>query len=194
MQVSRLRYRGFKWRAIALLVFGRRARALALFEQMLAEFPGDPYALASKAHLQAELLGDKAAALRTLDQLLQAHPEVGSHWFNHGYLLESVEDYERAEQSFRRATELSPKLDRAWYGLGLVLIRLGRFDEAITALKRNTQLQPMSPYGWYQLARVHVDRQEPEEARKIIRHLQRFEPKVAAQLERETGLLVSQAS
>jgi hypothetical protein len=47
----------------------------------------------------------------------------------------------------------------------------------------------MSPYGWYQLARVHVDRQKPDEAVKIIRHLESFEPKVAAQLERETGLL-----
>jgi hypothetical protein len=48
----------------------------------------------------------------------------------------------------------------------------------------------MSPYAWYQLARVHVDRQEPEEAVKIIRHLKGFEPKFAAQLERETGLEV----
>jgi hypothetical protein len=47
----------------------------------------------------------------------------------------------------------------------------------------------MSPYGWYQLARVQLDRQQPEEARKIIRHLKKFEPKVAAQLERETGLV-----
>ncbi len=65
-----------------------------------------------------------------------------------------------------------------------------RFDEAIVALKRNTELQPMSPHGWYQLARVHVDRKQPDEAVKIIRHLKGFEPKVAAQLERETGLLV----
>ena len=57
------------------------------------------------------------------------------------------------------------------------------------ALKKNTELQPMSPYGWYQLARVQFDRQEPEEAKKIIRHLKGFEPKVAAQLERETGLV-----
>jgi Tfp pilus assembly protein PilF len=61
----------------------------------------------------------------------------------------------------------------------------------VSALKRNTELQPMSPYAWYQLARVHVDRQEPGEAVKIIRHLRGFEPKVAAQLERETGLLAS---
>ena len=76
--------------------------------------------------------------------------------------------------------------------MGLVLIRLERLDEAVRAFKRNTELQPMSPYGWYQLARVQVDRHQPDEAAKIIRHLRGFEPKVAAQLERETGLIVGQ--
>lgn len=184
-----LRHRGFRWRAIFLLVLGRQQAALALFEQMLREFPGDAYALASQSHLQAQL-GDRAAALRTMEDLLAAHGDNGTHWFNYGYLLEEAGEWTRAEAAFRRATELSPKLDRAWYGLGLVLIRLQRLDEAVAALKRNTQLQPMSPYGWYQLARVHVDRHEPEEARRIIRHLQAFEPKVAAQLERETGISV----
>jgi len=188
----RLRYLGLKWRAMAQLVLGREAAALHLFGAMLDEFPRDAYALASRAHLQART-GDRAGALQTMEQLLLDHPETGSHWFNFGFVLEEGGQYERAEAAFRRATELAPKLDRAWYGLGLVLIRLGRLDEAVAALKRNTQLQPMSPYGWYQLARVHVDRHEPEEARKIIRHLHRFEPKVAAQLERETGLLVEQA-
>jgi hypothetical protein len=41
---------------------------------------------------------------------------------------------------------------------------------------------------------VHVDRQEPDAAVKIIRHLKGFEPKVAAQLERETGLSAGVAS
>jgi predicted Zn-dependent protease len=77
--------------------------------------------------------------------------------------------------------------------MGLVLIRLQRYEEAVQALKRNTELQPMSPYGWYQLARVHVDRHQPEEAVKIIRHLRGFEPKIAAQLERETGLLLGRS-
>ena len=103
-------------------------------------------------------------------------------------MLEAAGRWDEALAAFRRATALGPELDRAWYGLGLVLIRLQRYDEAVVALKRNTELQPMSPYGWYQLARVHIDRHEPDEARKIIRHLKGFEPKVAAQLERETGL------
>jgi tetratricopeptide (TPR) repeat protein len=109
-------------------------------------------------------------------------------WFNLAFLLERRGPLDEAEAAFRRAVEIDDKLDRAWYGLGLTLIRLGRHDEAVKALERNTKLQPMSPYGWYQLARVHMDRQQPDEALKIIRHLKGFEPKVAAQLERETGL------
>jgi Tfp pilus assembly protein PilF len=90
---------------------------------------------------------------------------------------------------FKNALDLAPKLDLAWYGLSLVHIRQKRFDEAVEALKKNTELQPMSPYGWYQLARVHMDRREPDEARKVIAHLRGFEPKVADQLVRETGLV-----
>ncbi|MCM2251972.1 MAG: tetratricopeptide repeat protein [Ramlibacter sp.] len=187
-----LRYHGWKWRAITQLVLGRQAAALSLFESMLQEFPNDTYALASKAHLQARH-GRRRDALQTMRLLLEVDPDSGRNWFNYGFLLEELDDFGQAEAAFRRATQLSPQLDRAWYGLGLVLIRLERFDEAVLALKKNTQLQPMSPYGWYQLARVHVDRHEPEEARKIIRHLRKFEPKVAAQLERETGLFVPPA-
>jgi tetratricopeptide (TPR) repeat protein len=122
---------------------------------------------------------------------LVAKPDAPAFaWYNLGYLQEELKQIADAEFSFRRALELNEKLDQAWYGLGLTLIQQQRFEEAIKALKRNTQLQPMSPYAWYQLARVHVDRQEPEEAVKIIRHLKGFEPKFAAQLERETGLEV----
>jgi predicted Zn-dependent protease len=75
--------------------------------------------------------------------------------------------------------------------MALVLIRLQRLDEAVAALQRNTELQPMSPYGWYQLARVHAARLRPDEAARIVGHLQGFEPKVAAQLRREIGLPAS---
>ena len=187
--IPRLRYLGFKWRAMALLVFERRDAAMRVFRDMLGEFPGDPYAIGSIGHLLAQR-GDHGGALVMFEELLRVEPQAGGHWFNYGFLLEETGDYARGGRRPRRATELSPELDRAWYGLGLVLIRLGRLDDAVVALKKNTKLQPMSPYGWYQLARVHVDRQEPEEARRIIQHLQKFEPKVAAQLQRETGLTV----
>lgn len=185
-----LRYRLLRWRAILWLVVGRNARAQALFDRMLDEYPGDAYGLSSRAHLLASS-GRRDAALADYRELTTRHPQYSAAaWFNQAFLLDEAGRYDEAEQCFRRAVELDPKLDRAWYGLGLVLIRAHRFDEAVAALKRNTELQPMSPYAWYQLARVHVDRHEPEEATKIIRHLKGFEPKVAAQLERETGLAV----
>lgn len=177
-----------KARAIVLLLFNRRREAERVFDAMLARWPDDPYALASRSHVRAQL-GRRDEAIVDAQALVERHPRrSAADWFNLGFLLEDGGRFVEAEAAFRRAVELDDKLDRAWYGLGLALIRQQRFDEAVVALERNTELQPMSPYGWYQLARAHVDRDDPQAARKVIRHLQGFEPKVAAQLQRETGL------
>jgi len=186
--VKDLGYLSRKWTAMAWLVLGQAERARVVFDSMLQRWPDDAYALASRAHLHGQA-GRLVQALADSERLVKLESATAHMWFNHGYLMESAERWEDALAAFTRATEMAPQLDRAWYGRGLVLIRLQRYDEAVVALKRNTELQPMSPYGWYQLARVHVDRHDPDEAVKIIRHLKGFEPKVAAQLERETGLL-----
>jgi tetratricopeptide (TPR) repeat protein len=176
--------------AIFWLVLGRTAAARGLFDRMLRNWPDDPYALASRINLHAQD-GRWLEALADSDRLVSVDSDNAQGWFNRGYVLEQLERWEESLAAFARATQLMPDLDRAWYGMGLVLIRLNRHEEAVAALKRNTELQPMSPYGWYQLARVHVDRHNLEEAAQIIRHLKGFEPKVAAQLERETGLMPS---
>jgi Tfp pilus assembly protein PilF len=176
-----------KWRARAFLVLGMEQRAHDVFTDMLARWPTDAYVLQSLAHLEANRghLHKAAGHLRTL---VAGQPEVGAAWFNLAFVLEQVELAEEAEQAFRKAIELEPTIDRAWYGLGLCLIRQKRFEEALAALKRNTEMQPMSPYGWYQMARVHMDLGQRDEAAGVIRHLEGFEPKVAAQLRRETGI------
>jgi tetratricopeptide (TPR) repeat protein len=185
--------RGLGWwqlklRAVALLLIGQSEAAVRVFDEMLERWPDDAYALASRSHLRAQA-GQREEAIADAERLVRVHPRrSAADWFNLGFLLEEASRLDDAEAAFRRAIELDDKLDRAWYGLGLVLIRQQRLDEAARALKRNTELQPMSPYGWYQLARVHVDRHDTQAAQKIIRHLQGFEPKVAAQLQRETGL------
>ncbi len=178
----------FKLRAIVLLLLGRSAAAESVFDTMLERWPEDAYALASRSHVRAQA-GRQDEAIADARRLVQHHPQRSAgDWFNLAFLLEASDRLEEAEGAFLRALALDDKLDRAWYGLGLTLIRMGRFEEALAALERNTELQPMSPFGWYQLARVHVERHEQEAARRIIRHLQGFEPKVAAQLQRETGL------
>ena len=177
-----------KYKAMAWLVVGQRDVAGKVFESMLQTNPDDAYALASRAQLAVQR-GDKIAALQDMKRLCELDGGSAHAWYNYGYLLNECGHISLAEEMFKNALDLAPKLDLAWYGLSLVHIRQKRFDEAVEALKKNTELQPMSPYGWYQLARVHMDRREPDEARKVIAHLRGFEPKVADQLVRETGLV-----
>lgn len=175
------------WKVRTWLLFSRPLAALHQVDVCMRSQPDEPRVLAMRAHVLA-LLGKSDEALRTLQQLLQVRPGHAADWFNYGFMCEASGQVDAAETAFRRALAINPSMDRAWYGLGLALIQLGRLDEAAQALKKNTELQPMSPYGWYQLARVELERGQPQETIRIIRHLHRFEPRVAAQLQRETGL------
>ncbi len=179
-----------RWRAKGFLFFGMRTNAADVFREILARSPDDVHALNSLGY-DALTTGHPAQALPYFEKALALAPEKSNSHFNFAYTCEILGRLEEAEQEFRAAVAIEEKMDRAWYGLGLVLIRQKRFDEALVALKRNTVLQPMSPFAWYQMARVHMLLDQPEEARRLIRHLKGFEPKVAAQLERETGLQVS---
>ncbi|NBO12966.1 MAG: pilus assembly protein PilF [Betaproteobacteria bacterium] len=172
----------------ALNLLGLHQQTVDRLRQMQAQRPDDFFVLTTLAHFLGQADQTRAEAITLLERALVQGPESAALHFNLAYLLEQQRRMDEAEVSFRTAIAMDEKLDRAWYGLGLVLIQKGQADDALQALKRNTELQPMSPFGWYQLARLHVDRAEPDLAVAIIRHLQGFEPKVAEQLKRETGL------
>ena len=187
-----LHYFFLKARALLLLACAKRSAALATFDQMLQLRPADPYALASRGHVAAQLhLTQEAIA--SLRRLTAVRPEQASGWFNLGYLLQQAGRHDEARPAFERAVALDARLDQAWYGLGLVLMQAQRFEEAAEALQKNTALQPLSPYGWYRLAQVWLALGQPGKARKVIAHLGRFEPRVAAQLQRENAAALAAA-
>ena len=184
--VPALHYLFLKAQALLLLAAGQRAAALPKFAQMLRLRPADPYALASRGHVEAQLhLTQEAIA--SLRQLTAAWPQQAAGWFNLGYVLQQAGRHDEAGPAFERAVALDSRLDRAWYGLALVRMAQRRFEEAAEALQRNTALQPLGPYGWYRLAQVWLALGETGKARKVVAHLRRFEPRVAAQLERENA-------
>ncbi len=174
-----------------LLLVGLRSEAMAVCRAILEKMPEDAHALNSLAydHLQS---GHPALALPLFERAAQHAPGLSNSHFNVAFVNDELGNLAQAEREFRAAIAIEEKMDRAWYGLGLVLLKLQRHDEALVALLHNTKLQPMSPHAWYQMARIHVELKQPEEAVKLIRHLKGFEPKVAAQLERETGLKAGQ--
>lgn len=173
--------------AKAFLVVGMRRKAHAVFQEILELNPQDVLALNS---LGFNELNDRRLlqALGFFEGALALTPGNANAHFNVGFVCEELGRSQEAEHAFRAALQIDEKMDRAWYGLGLVLVRQQRFAESLVAFKRNTELQSMSPYAWYQMARVHMEMQEPDKALEVMRHLKGFEPKVAAQLERETGL------
>jgi tetratricopeptide (TPR) repeat protein len=173
--------------AKAFLVVGMRSKAHAVFQDILEINPQDVLALNS---LGFNELNDRrlVQALGFFERALALSPANANAHFNVGFVLEELGRSQEAELAFKKALEIDEKMDRAWYGLGLVLVRQQRFAESLVAFKRNTELQSMSPYAWYQMARVHMEMQAPDKALEVMRHLNGFEPKVAAQLVRETGL------
>ena len=185
-----LQYLFLKFQAVLLLGAGRRSSALPRFEQMLQLRPADRYALASRAHLLAQLnhFAEAIASLQRLTCIAGSAPQEAAAWFNLGFVLQQAGRHDDAGPAFQQALERDPCMDRAWYGLALVLIHQGQFHDAVKALKKNTALQPLSPYGWYRLAQVRLALGQPDKALKVIEHLRQFEPRVAAQLEHETGL------
>ena len=177
------------WRQVATwsLVVGLKSPAVRCYERILAADPDDARALASMGFQLAQQ--DRLReALARFDRVAQLLPDSVDAHYNRAFLLQKLNDHEAALDAFERALAISPDHDLALYGKALSLISLRRLDEAVAPLERNTKLQPMSPYGWYQLGRVQFDRGKPEKTQTIIDHLGRFEPKVAAQLARETGL------
>ena len=199
MSFPAAQYGWLRSQAWLALAFGRRARALQHFAAMLVLRPQDRYALASTAHCHAELQ-NWAQALAGLQQLCAAWPSDSSAWFNHGYVCQQLAGqhsamaadlHAQAQHAFEHALALDAQFDRAWYGLGVSLQALHQLPQAMLAFQKTSVLQPMAPYAWYRLAEVQSALGQHAQAAHTVQHLQRFEPRVAAQLAQALGMACS---
>jgi len=179
------------WRQMATWsrLLKRDEMAVEYWERIVAARPRDALALGALAHLKA-VVGRRPEAVELLRCALAIEPSNPGTWYNLGYLQQEEQRHDEAIASFDRAIALNEKLDMAYYGKALSLIKTGRLQEAVAPLKKNTELQPMSPFGFYQLAHVYHRLQQPDRVALTIRRLSGFEPQVARQLERETGVVV----
>ena len=181
------------YQAKTALFFAKHDRARELYQSLVNQFPADVHARACLGNLAAKA-GDMTDAMAQFEALIALRPQDADALFNMGYLHEQQQHFGTAQTYFEQAVAANPNHDRAWYGLGLARIRSGQLNSALEALKENTRLQPMSPYGWYQLAMTHHHLGESSEAGRILKHLKNFEPKFAAQLERDLREVTPQSS
>lgn len=86
-----------------------------------------------------------ARARREYLHLLEAEPLRAAAHHDLGYLLYESEDYAAAEQSYRRAVELSSRSVEAIHGLCISLARLGRCREGASWCQRCLVVKPGEP-------------------------------------------------
>jgi tetratricopeptide (TPR) repeat protein len=149
--------------------------------------PTDPRPLTTAASCM-NACGRNAEAEALLRRAVDVAPGYAAAWFNLGFLLQKRQQHEEALACFDQAIQHDDKMDRAHYGRALSLVALGRHEEAKAALERTIDLQPMSPYGYYQLASLHHKLGDDKACIKLVRKLHKFEPQLAVQLQRETGV------
>ena len=102
-----LDFLGLKWSAVGWLMLGRKEAALAAFDRLLARWPDDTYALASRAHLHAQM-GKVDAALADSRRLMSLRTDHAGTWFNHGFMLEAAGLWDEALAAFQRAIGPTP--------------------------------------------------------------------------------------
>ena len=128
-------------------MFGLRAKAFEVFQEILELNPLDALALNS---LGFEELSNRRLiqALSYFERALVQTPNNANAHFNVGFVCEELGRSHEAEIAFKAALQLDEKFDRAWYGRGLVLVRQRKLEESLVAFKRNTPLQATSPLAW----------------------------------------------
>jgi tetratricopeptide (TPR) repeat protein len=177
----------YKNMAFWATVFKKHEMAAEYWLRIADLRPKDPLALTAAAHCMTE--ANRPLESETLlRRCTVIEPTYAAAWFNLGFLVQKREDHSQALELFDQAIRHNDKLDRAHYGRALSLIALDRPEEAKAALKRTIDLQPMSPYGYYQLATLHHRLGDDSSCVKLVKKLSLFEPQLAAQLQRETGV------
>ena len=168
-------------------ILGRQGLAAEYWLKAQRYQPNNAAALVTAAN-HLSLNQQFAEAEAVLRKSLEIDSTQAAAWFNLGFLLQKRDEHEQALAAFDQAVRHHDRLDRAHYGRALSLMALERNQEAKAALQRTVDLQPMSPYGYYHLAVLQFKMGDEKAYKKITRKLGSFEPKLALQLQQETGV------
>jgi Tfp pilus assembly protein PilF len=154
---DRIELRNKLTRAEDALRQGRFAEALALFDEVLAEDPGN-HAATLRSGVTWLKRGDPARAVPLLEEAARLDPDRGETRFALGDALTRLGQWERAAEQWRELTRLLPSRVDGWSNMGLTLLAAGRSEEAVAALERALELAPEEPTVRRNLGRALLER------------------------------------
>jgi predicted Zn-dependent protease len=130
-----------RWRlARCLLDLGGYDEAVPHLAQLLKDRPDDPEVLVRLARCQS-MLGQAELARRTLDEVLEKHPEHGIGLRTRGQFALVAQQPAEAEEWLRRAAKALPADYQTQWLLFQALQQLGKTDEAAAQLRTAEQVR-----------------------------------------------------
>ena len=124
------------------------ATAAALFEQALANEPGDkskiapPYAQALVGESTSILESNPKQAESLLQKAIELDPTNAEAFYNLGKLYTSKKEYAKAIQAYDKAIDLDPSSPDAFFNLGFLYYGRKDYSKAEALFLKVTELQP----------------------------------------------------
>ncbi len=98
---------------------------------------------------------DPITQIEYYHQIILKRPDFAKAYFNQGLAFYRIGQYERAQASFKQATEKQSGYYQAYTNLGLTLFKLGRYNEAKVALIKAISIEPKYVFAYSNLAIVY---------------------------------------
>lgn len=121
--------------AVYYFSYGFLTDALAVLEQGLDEFPGEPSLILIQARI-LERAGEQAMALQALSGVTNDLPLNADLLVLRGALASELGDYMTASATYASLTSWRPREGRWWLGLAIAKEELELYEEALQAYRR----------------------------------------------------------
>jgi Flp pilus assembly protein TadD len=167
--------------AQALVLAGDGVAGLALYDQLVAQRPDNPW-LHGRRGIALNRLGRHEEAAAAYRQTLRLQPDYAEAWTNLGITLDDLGRLPEAEAALRQALRCRADFPEAYLAhnsLGVVLERQGRLAEAEAAYREAIRLKPDEPNPHANLSPVLGARGRHVEAEAEAREAVRLRPEMS---------------
>jgi len=176
---------GFAAAALSLgqvLIDQKRYTAALAYLQDALKTPAPPD---MTAQLQTTLAvayaesGDSDQAIRTLEQVIKAHPNNAEAYFNLGTVYAKqgpALGYQRAVADFKKAIRIDPHFDAARYSLAKVLVQTGQFSGAVEYLSEYVLHRPNDAEGLHLLGSAYAGLAQLSRAVELLERARQLRP------------------
>ncbi len=138
-----------------LVLSGRAAEAVPIYEELLQASPDNPGLMMNLVVARFKA-GQYEQVIPLCRRLLKLRPKAVGAWLFLGGSYFQLGRYEEALEPLRKVTAAKPDERNARLMLGEALLQLGRPEEAVAELERAAELLPREPRVWYGLERGYT--------------------------------------